>query len=120
MGYLENSREVVCNVCIFEKKLMAVKFTALVSKELRAEFNAAFAQYKNGINQINGVDTNLVRQRAAILVQNFFSQIREKVKLLQRQSMSKCLVKKEATIMRTRLCINPVAFSSRMPASTMG
>jgi len=89
VGYLENSREVVCNVCIFEKKLMAVKFTALVSKELRAEFNAAFAQYKNGINQINGVDTNLVRQRAAILVQNFFSQIREKVKLLQRQSMSK-------------------------------
>lgn len=42
VGFLDNSREIVCNTCIFEKKLMSVKFTALVSKELRAEFNAAF------------------------------------------------------------------------------
>eukprot|EP00353_Schmidingerella_taraikaensis_P007271 CAMPEP_0185581680 /NCGR_PEP_ID=MMETSP0434-20130131/18699_1 /TAXON_ID=626734 ORGANISM="Favella taraikaensis, Strain Fe Narragansett Bay" /NCGR_SAMPLE_ID=MMETSP0434 /ASSEMBLY_ACC=CAM_ASM_000379 /LENGTH=33 /DNA_ID= /DNA_START= /DNA_END= /DNA_ORIENTATION= len=33
---------------------------------------------------MQGVDANLVKQRAAILVQKFFAQIREKVKLLQR------------------------------------
>lgn len=88
-GYSENTGQTVCNTCIFEKKLQAVKFTALVSKDLRNEFNTAFSQYKNGMNQIIGVDTNLVKQRAAILVQKFFVQIREKVKLLQRQSMSK-------------------------------
>jgi len=33
VGFVD--REIVCNTCIFEKKLMAVKFTALVSKELR-------------------------------------------------------------------------------------
>ena len=68
MGYLATTREIVCNTCIFEKKLMAVKFTALVSKELRNEFNQAFGQYKNGTNSISGVDTNLVKQRASILV----------------------------------------------------
>jgi len=84
VGYIESSRELVCNVCIFQKKLTAVKFTALVSKELRGEFNEAFIDYKNGINKMQGVDANLVKQRAAILVQKFFAQIREKVKLLQR------------------------------------
>lgn len=69
--------------------MTAVKFTALVSKELRTEFNTAFNQYKNGINSVSGVDTNIVKQRATILVQKFFAQIREKVKLLQRQSMGK-------------------------------
>ena len=58
----------MCNTCIFENKLEAVKFTTLVSKDLRAEFNSAFAQYKNGLNNVNGVDTNLVKQRAALLV----------------------------------------------------
>lgn len=79
----------VCNQCIFEKKLLAVKFTALVSKDLRQEFNQAFAQYKQGKNQISGVDTDLVKQRAALLVQKFFAGVREKVKTMQRQSMSK-------------------------------
>ena len=88
-GYIESTREIVCNKCIFEKKLTAVKFTALVTKELRTEYNTAFASYKSGVNSITGVDTNLVKQRAAILVQKFFAQIREKVKVLQRQSMSK-------------------------------
>ena len=37
-----------------------------------------------------------------------------------RQSISRSLVRKDATIMRTRLCIQPVAQSSRIPASTMG
>jgi len=40
----------------------------LMSKELRAEFNAAFEHYKNSINSVNGVDPNLVRQRATLLV----------------------------------------------------
>ena len=32
VGYLPGSRELVCNSDIFDKKLMAVKFTALVCK----------------------------------------------------------------------------------------
>jgi hypothetical protein len=41
VGYIEEgsqAKEIVCNTCIFEKKLNAVKFTALVSKELKAQF----------------------------------------------------------------------------------
>ena len=69
---------------------MAVKFTALVSKELRNEFNQAFNQYINGKNQVtSGIDVDLVRQRAALLVQKFFAGVREKVKVMQRQSMDK-------------------------------
>lgn len=37
-----------------------------------------------------------------------------------RQSISKCLVRNDAVTMRTRLCIQPVCQSSRMPASTSG
>ncbi|KGD34876.1 deoxyribodipyrimidine photo-lyase type I domain protein [Burkholderia pseudomallei] len=37
-----------------------------------------------------------------------------------RQSISKCLTRNEAHTIRTRLCIQPVAQSSRMPASTNG
>ena len=36
------------------------------------------------------------------------------------QSISRCLIRNEATIMRTRLCIQPVSQSWRMPASTIG
>jgi hypothetical protein len=55
------NRDIVCNTCIFEKKLEQVKFVALMSKDLRAEFNAAFEQYKGSINSVNGVDPNLVK-----------------------------------------------------------
>ena len=51
----------MCNTCIFEKKLTAVKFTALVSKDLRNEFNRVFQQYKNGKNSISEVEADLVR-----------------------------------------------------------
>ena len=68
VGMVPNTKEIVCNSCIFEKKLMAVKFTALVSKELRTQFNEAFGKYKDGMNQINGVDSALVKQRAQVLV----------------------------------------------------
>ena len=37
-----------------------------------------------------------------------------------RQSSSRCLVRNDPTIMRARLCMKPVARSSRMPASTSG
>ena len=36
------------------------------------------------------------------------------------QGSSRCFIRKEAQIMRTRLCIQPVCHNSRMPASTMG
>ena len=89
VGYCDASGDIVCNTCIFEKKLDAVRFTALVSKDLRVEFNANFNRYRSGLNAVNGVDADLVKQRAAILVQKFFSQVREKVKNLQRQTMNK-------------------------------
>src|SRR5208337_4188829 len=38
----------------------------------------------------------------------------------QRQSMCRSFVRKDATIILTRLSKNPVAFSSRIPASTIG
>ena len=72
VGYIEDSGELVCNTCIFKKKLQKVKFTALVSRDLRSEFNGTFEQYRNGISAVNGVDADLVKQKAAILVQNFF------------------------------------------------
>lgn len=31
----DDKQEIVCNTCIFEKKLNDVRFTALVSKELK-------------------------------------------------------------------------------------
>ena len=37
-----------------------------------------------------------------------------------RQSQSRCLMRNEAVIIRTRLCMYPVVHSSRMPASTTG
>src|SRR3569833_3404925 len=37
-----------------------------------------------------------------------------------RQSISRSLERKDATIMRHRLCIHPISFSWRMAASTMG
>ena len=48
---------------------MSVKFTALVSKDLKHEYDEAIKLYQSGLNNINGVDSNLVKQRAAILVQ---------------------------------------------------
>ena len=38
----------------------------------------------------------------------------------RRQSISRSLVRNEAAIIRTRLCMKPVAASSRMPASRSG
>ena len=50
VGYLPTQRELVTNSDIFDKKLMAVKFTALVCKQLRTDYNHAFNDYKKGIN----------------------------------------------------------------------
>ena len=63
----------VCNSDIFDKKLASVKFTALVCKQLRVDYNNSFNEYKKGLNQVNGVDPNIVKQRATILVQKYFS-----------------------------------------------
>ena len=57
----DDKQEIVCNTCIFEKKLMGLKFTSLVSKDLRGEFNSAFNEYKSGLNSVSGVDTDLVK-----------------------------------------------------------
>ena len=70
VGYCEG--ELVCNSMIYEKKLQSVKFLAIVSKELKGEFGDKFVAYKQGINAINGVDPNLVKQRATIMVKSYF------------------------------------------------
>ena len=80
VGYIEDTGELVCNTCIFKRQLQKVKYTALVSRDLRGEFNGAFEQYRSGVTAVNGVDADLVKQKAAILVQNFFSQIKEKLR----------------------------------------
>ena len=49
VGFCEATNDIVCNTCIFEKKLTSVKFTALVSKDLRTEFNAEFNRYIHGM-----------------------------------------------------------------------
>ena len=38
VGYIEESRQFVCNTQIREKQLLNVKFTALVCKQLKSEF----------------------------------------------------------------------------------
>jgi hypothetical protein len=38
VGFCAERKEVVCNTCIFEKQMINVKFTALVTKQLRSEF----------------------------------------------------------------------------------
>lgn len=35
VGWNEVTKEIVCNSCIYEKKLGSLKFTALVSRELK-------------------------------------------------------------------------------------
>ena len=40
---------------------MSVKFTALVSKDLKDEYDEALQHYKASLNKVHGVDTNLVK-----------------------------------------------------------
>lgn len=90
VGYIEEgsqAKEIVCNTCIFEKKLNAVKFTALVSKELKAQFAQQFQTYKQSMDSVQSIDPNLVKQRASILVQKFFQNLAEKVASLQKSVM---------------------------------
>jgi hypothetical protein len=42
VGFCPDQKQLVCNTCIFEKSLMNVKFTALVSKQLKGEFQQTF------------------------------------------------------------------------------
>jgi len=62
---------------------MGVKFIALVSKELKNEFCDAFSQYKKSTDSLYKVDPNIVKQRAAVIVQKFFSKLSDEVKMLQ-------------------------------------
>ena len=89
VGFIHDTREIVCNNCIFKKKLQGVRFITLVCKDLRTEFNKTFNQFNQQVNNVKNVDPELVKQRATILVQKFFAQVREKVKHLQRESMHK-------------------------------
>jgi hypothetical protein len=42
VGYVPETRELVCNSCIFNKKLQNVRFISMVCKELKVEYNKAF------------------------------------------------------------------------------
>lgn len=46
VGWNETTGEVVCNTCIYEKKLNKLKFTALMSKELKDSFEKSFKIFK--------------------------------------------------------------------------
>ena len=81
--------ELVCNSTIYEKKLQSVKFVALVSKELKAEFANKYADYKNCRNAVHGVDPNLVKQRATIMVKSYFSTLLQRVHNLQQEVMQR-------------------------------
>lgn len=72
----------VCNTTIYEKQLKNVQFTALVTKSLKREFQETFDDYKNKKALIDQVDPNIVRQRAAVIVQKFFNNLSTEVKVL--------------------------------------
>ena len=57
---------------------------------------------------------------AVIRRQIIIQQPSRKIALAARQSIPRSFTRNEATIMRRRLCMQPLAFSSRMAASTMG
>ncbi len=59
-------------------------------------------------------------QLVALLAMSASTSVSQNQRSPARQSISRSLVRKEAVTMRTRLCIQPVRHSSRMPASTMG
>ena len=68
---------------------MNVKFTALVSKQLKGEFQQTFQDYKDNRSKVDQVDPNIVKQRAAITVQRFFANLMTEVKALQSQVNNK-------------------------------
>ena len=75
------------NQDIFKRRLKAVKFTALVSKELKSQFAKEFENYKQSMDSVQSIDPNLVKQRATVLVQSFFQGLAEKVATLQKSVM---------------------------------
>lgn len=61
VGYVPETRELVCNSAIFNRKLQNVRFISMVCKELKAEYNKAFNQYNSQVNNVKGVDPELVK-----------------------------------------------------------
>jgi len=82
VGYIEESRRFVCNTEIREKKLMNVKFTALVCKKLNGEFSATFDEFRKSKDTVTQIDPDVVKQKASVIVKRFFSTLSNEVKNL--------------------------------------
>lgn len=61
VGYIEDSKRFVCNTEIREKQLMNVKFTALVCRKLKSEFQTTFDQFKDSKDKVHQIDSDLVK-----------------------------------------------------------
>jgi len=83
VGYIQETDQVVCNKCIYDDKLEKIKFIALVSKELNFKFQQAFNEYKQSISKLDNVDPDLVKQKFAAIVKEFFQQLSQRVAELQ-------------------------------------
>ena len=67
-------------------------------------------------------DVNILSSPSLMVLDNQTATINvgDEIPVPARQSISRSLIRNEAAIMRTRLCIQPVVQSSRRPASTIG
>lgn len=79
----------MCNKCIYDEKLEKIKFIALVSKELNIKFQQAFNEYKTSISKLDQVDPEMVKQKFAAIVKEFFQQLQQRVAQLQGGVMEK-------------------------------
>lgn len=66
-----------------------IKFTALVTKQLKSEFDHAFTQFKQSRGQVTDCDPDIQKQRAAILVHKFFENVHSAVKALHGEVSAK-------------------------------
>lgn len=62
--------------------MMAVRFTALLSKQLKTDFEECFSYYKQNLKPGKTAEPNTLKQKAAVVCQKFFGKLQNEVKLL--------------------------------------
>eukprot|EP00347_Sterkiella_histriomuscorum_P021345 403334310 len=87
VAFNQKNGEILCNTCIFEKKVAELKFTAVVVKEIKERFGKEFEKYKQSMNHMGDTDPQLVKQQIQLSVQQFFGTLRQKVADLHKNVM---------------------------------
>jgi len=89
VAFFQDSKEILCNTCIYERKLQGLKFSAIVTKDLKSKFDDSYKQYLAGLGKVGEINPQLAKDSLKTTANDFFKKLSEQVHQLRSSVLEK-------------------------------